>query len=988
MREPKLAELDSTGEQRIVSVLSVDMIGSTMQIVGLDPDDAIELFDEVRRLVDRAVTRAGGYLESFRGDGGIAVFGWPEAQEDHADRACRAAWQIQSGREKINAAAEADRFNLRVGVHTGLVGFRQIALPSGPTLDLVGDTVHIAKTLEKHAPANTVVVSGRTVALCSTRPKLSPLSVPGLPGGDAFPIFVLGADPGRVGSRVCTSRHSLALPIFGRARETKALSDVLTGVGDPTLAIVGEPGIGKSRHIIMLQEQASDLGIVVWAVDCVPGMSTAPHGVMRGLVEEMVGSETEPDGNDAAIRLARGGVDGPLARYTADALLSADQADLGNKIPRRSQEAAVGGALEARVSAALAGFLKERTRLVVVENIHNADPDSLHGLYHLASHAGPHLKVVVTGRPEARQAAMRIAGQIVDLKPLSARAVQEFSGALAEHLCLSTGIPPEAIARADGNPLLLEQHALAIATAGAEAVRKIPQRFESLIHARLAQLPPGPQELARLAGVLGETTDAELLREAIGRSPDQFREELEILGEIAILDGTPDARVRFRHALIGEAAATTVPRRRRRTVHKAMVDAIRRRGRDARKMNAILAHHAEEAGDDTLALECLWLEARRAKQRLGSRSLVRIFHRAVSCAKRIGESADERYVDFILISLASMIQLGEIETIKAHLPKVRELAIVQMRPKRICGANCMMGLLDWFEGQFRRGISTSTKALEEAQRLGSRRLQFASRFNIASMQFGIGDVDAAIRSGRQICQSLDADPSRDQLGAVAEPAALTRVYLAHFMLAKGRLRQAEHVAREAVDIARAANDSYATNLSLSALGRTLLDQKRFGEALAELSVSLNMVDENGYDAHFAHAVGMYCLAIAGSGKIVEAVRTARSALDDQRLRRTGETEKLNCFSDIADVLHCGNDLDARDSALDEGMVISREIDSPVHSLRVLSARLHFMSDDGADKTEIAGMRSRVAGITERFGIVPPPVYLGGYDPERVENLAL
>src|SRR5688500_16369146 len=114
-----MKNLADSPERSIVTILAVDTVDSTGHIVGDDPDDAQELLDRIYDHLNFAVKRAGGLFLNFSGDGGIAMFGWPHSLEDHADRACEAAWLIQqpalTGQPMRDAFRRPIRF--RVGIH-------------------------------------------------------------------------------------------------------------------------------------------------------------------------------------------------------------------------------------------------------------------------------------------------------------------------------------------------------------------------------------------------------------------------------------------------------------------------------------------------------------------------------------------------------------------------------------------------------------------------------------------------------------------------------------------------------------------------------------------------------------------------------------------------------------------------------------------------------------------------------------------------------
>ena len=127
-------------ERSMLTVLAVDTVDSTGHIAHVDPDQAHELLDRIFDHLERAVEKSGGLLVSYAGDGGLAVFGWPNAVEDHADRACEAAWRIQepATREKPLRGADGRSIQFRVGVHSGLVSLRSIKRDARAGINTVG----------------------------------------------------------------------------------------------------------------------------------------------------------------------------------------------------------------------------------------------------------------------------------------------------------------------------------------------------------------------------------------------------------------------------------------------------------------------------------------------------------------------------------------------------------------------------------------------------------------------------------------------------------------------------------------------------------------------------------------------------------------------------------------------------------------------------------------------------------------------------------
>jgi class 3 adenylate cyclase len=129
----------TTAERNIITVLAVDMVGSTRQIADCDPDDAQAFLDHWLNHVRGSVERVGGQIVHYAGDGGIAIFGWSSAYEDHAERAGVAAWEIQTHSDSTGLGGHP--VALRVGVHSGLVGLRKGGRNAISRFDVAGATV-------------------------------------------------------------------------------------------------------------------------------------------------------------------------------------------------------------------------------------------------------------------------------------------------------------------------------------------------------------------------------------------------------------------------------------------------------------------------------------------------------------------------------------------------------------------------------------------------------------------------------------------------------------------------------------------------------------------------------------------------------------------------------------------------------------------------------------------------------------------------------
>src|ERR1700753_944620 len=140
------------------------MVGSTRHIAACDPDEAQAFLDPWLDHILNAVEHAGGQIVHYAGDGGIAIFGWPSAYEDHADRACIAAWDIQAHSAATGPGGQAGNF--RVVVHAGLVGRRKGGRNAIYRFDVAGATVHVAAKLQQEGTPGEVRLTVETSRLC------------------------------------------------------------------------------------------------------------------------------------------------------------------------------------------------------------------------------------------------------------------------------------------------------------------------------------------------------------------------------------------------------------------------------------------------------------------------------------------------------------------------------------------------------------------------------------------------------------------------------------------------------------------------------------------------------------------------------------------------------------------------------------------------------------------------------------------------------
>src|SRR5213596_66902 len=241
------------GERKQVTILFADLKGSMELLADRDPEEARKILDRVLEQMMEAVHRYEGTVNQVMGDGIMALFGAPVAHEDHAIRACYAALRMQ---EAVKRYAEDVRRSegilpqIRVGLNSGEVVVRSIGSDLHMDYTAVGQTTHLAARMEQMAAAGSILMAADTLRLTEGYVQVKPVGPVRVKGlGEAVEVYeVTGAGPVR--TRLQATATSGLTRFVGRTAELEQLQQSLEGAAQgygQVVALVGEPGVGKSR---------------------------------------------------------------------------------------------------------------------------------------------------------------------------------------------------------------------------------------------------------------------------------------------------------------------------------------------------------------------------------------------------------------------------------------------------------------------------------------------------------------------------------------------------------------------------------------------------------------------------------------------------------------------------------------------------------------------------------------------------------------------
>jgi class 3 adenylate cyclase len=604
-------------ERRVATVAFADLSGFTSMSGETDPEEVRALVDRCMTLLSGIVGRFGGTVDKFIGDAVLALWGVPTAYEDHAERAVRAALEMQAcAREH---AEDFGGLTLRVGVNTGELMFAPVGPEQQRQQTVIGDVVNMASRLQTSAPRGGILVgeeTWRATRRAIQYEQVEPFTVKGRAVAlDAWLALAAVA-------AVPTERALSDVPMVGRQRELEVLAQIWDRIVEdrrPHFCVVlGPPGIGKSRLSREFRLVIEHAGVPVIVGRSSPYGESTPYGAFAELVKKAAEIFDTDDPSTARAKLDRLIASLPW-RGDADAGARALAVLTGLGEGELDDRAVLFDAAQRFVEA----FGARQPVVFGFEDLHWADPSLLALVAHLARLRDVPVFFLCTARPELLDEDPGFGGGLPGYTALSLDSLtDEASESLARELLRAHPVAPAVLERigeaAGGNPLFLEELSTSVAEGSIDPTRVLPVSVVSIIAARLDALPMRQRRLLLDASVIGRTFWPSLLRRLDPSTDvDAALAELEAR-EFVRRDRTSELEgedaYSFRHISLREVAYNTLPKAERRERH-AVVAGFAEDSFPAgsRFLAPILAYHWREAGDEARAIEYFQQAAEQAE---------------------------------------------------------------------------------------------------------------------------------------------------------------------------------------------------------------------------------------------------------------------------------------------------------------------------------------------------------------------------------------
>jgi class 3 adenylate cyclase/predicted ATPase len=854
-------------DARQITVLFADVVGATGLVQQLDDLEAWRAVLGVYRTACTEIVKSfGGDVREYPGDGVLAYFGYPQAHEDAAERAVRAALAIV---ERVGQLDTPVRLATRVGIDTGPVVVEEARTGDSLARNMaVGMPLHLAARLQSLGKPDTVLITERTARLVSPAFERDVLEQQELKGI---------AEPGRIfcirrmrhaATRFDAAHPADLTPFVGRQGEVTIVSDrwdrAKRGDGQ-VIVLSGPPGVGKSRLVHAFCAKARTEQFQRIAYQCSPYHT---QSAFYPLIEELGHAADLASSRSRADKVDR--LEALIAKTTDRVaevvpliarLLSIPIDDRYPPLALTPQQ------IKDRIISALVGrllALAEREPLLcIVEDAQWIDPSTLEVL-DLAISRLTHARVLVliTCRPEFRSRWGRH-GHVTELSlsRLARWEEAQMVALIAEGRTLPEEVLCRIIEKADGIPLFVEELTKSVIESGllkdtadsvaaAQPARPLPIPA-TLRDSMMSRLDRSPQmrEVAQIAAVIDHDIQYELLSALWPSGEESLCLALSRLEDAQVLyclGAPPAAHYAFKHALMRDAAYESLLNSKRRELHLLVAELIRKRTKETvSPQPELLAHHYSEGHKYRLAAEA-WLEGgQEAHKRSEHLESIARLRKALAAVSRL-EAGDERD----RLELEAQLALG-----LALIP-VKGYAAQEARETfaRACDLCLRLGDLKghvralfglwghhWMRAEQGQALEIGREILKKADSQSEVRPFLVAHRVLGSALYTSGDfVSARKHLEETIARSRTAPRQPLSSPYMVEPEIAARLMLAKTLWVLGYPDSAPTRAKEAIELAEGHPYTLAFCHYVISLVRLLRGEPALAQAEAEHSLSISL----------------------------------------------------------------------------------------------------------------------------------------------------
>lgn len=633
-------------ERRHLTVMFCDLVGSTAISEQLDPEELRDLIQKYQQTCANVLMRVDGYIAQYLGDGILVYFGYPNAHENDAQRAVKAALGIIKAMKKIKLSCIRQhkiKLAVRLGIHTGLVVVGEVGAGNKREQLAIGQTPNIAARLQGLAQPNTAVLSPTTYRLVRDIFEVESLGKHQLKGvSQPVEAYQVLREVGYC-KRMKVAANNL-ISYVGREDELEQLQQswqrVKAGTGEVFL-ITGEAGIGKSRLLQTFKQQIAEETYHLRELYCSSYYQNTPFHPLVELLRDRVIQLTREDTPEEKLTKLETFLENHHVPKNEFVPLFADLLNIhltDNYSPLNLSPKAQKQKLLEAILMIIHQNASQHPLLVIVEDLHWVDPSTLELINLLIEEDlnYPILRIYTT-RPGFESNWSHLPGfHQINLNHLSRKQTEQIILGVTQDKLLPNSVMQLLVEKSDGIPLFVEEMTKMVIESGwlqeSETGYKltgtvprlsIPDTLKGLLMERLDRLETA-KEVAQLGAVIGREFSYELLRStAIKQFENQENSSL-FLDEYTITQGLerlvetrllfmkgelPMASYIFRSVLIQDAAYDSLLKSTRQQYHQHIATVLESEFPDlVEREPELLAYHYTRADNPQKAI-FYWQEA-------------------------------------------------------------------------------------------------------------------------------------------------------------------------------------------------------------------------------------------------------------------------------------------------------------------------------------------------------------------------------------------
>jgi class 3 adenylate cyclase/tetratricopeptide (TPR) repeat protein len=906
------------GERRVVTILFCDMKGSTQSAEQLDPEDWTEIMNGAFEHMIQPVYRYEGTVARLMGDAVLAFFGAPLAHEDDPKRAVLAGLEIVAGmREYRQQVKDAWGINMdvRVGINTGLVVVGAVGSDLRMEYTAMGDAINLAARMEQTAEPGTIQIANDTYQLVAPFfefEELGGLEVKGkVEPVQSYRVLGRKATPGRP-----RGIAGLEAPLIGRSGERgaleKSLADLDRGIGG-IVYLLGEAGLGKSRLIREVKSANLSQEGITWFETYSQSYETEqPYGLFRRLTRRVIDALPDERSQGLRIKIQTIVEEFPPGEKTQAGRVFESLFGLPGEAGGPPLE---GESFKGLLYTVMASFWYRRAQtgpvVLVCDDLHWSDPASVSLLKHLyiLTESVP-LLLMCAMRPdqdspgwEAREVARSEFSQRygeIHLQPLNASQSGQLVDSLLRISDLPAGLRRRIMEKSEGNPYFVEEVVRTLIdkgmvlqdesgtrwqAAGEGEELDIPGNLQTLLVARIDRLAEETRRTLQLASVVGRSFYYRILQRLVDFAVEELEQHLLTLEHSQLIQEAarvPELEYLFRHALMQEAAYSTILLKQRRIYHRQVGQALEALFPDqGEEMAGMLAEHFFQAREYAYALHHYTRAGDAAFRLYAAREALDYYGRAIQSIENVEVSSEqlvhlysqrgrayeldsqfdqalENYLQMSrladenedrqlkLASLTAQCILRATQTPLYDPPQARELgeaalALARTTNDQAVESKVLWGLLlveVWSEGDIDQALEYGLRSLELARELGLREQMGFTYTNLVNVYWNLNQLQAASQASRE------AQAIWEELGNL--PMLVDAYTMRQFdALIEGNLEKVEELARQSLHLSQSIGNVWNQLTALHYMTTTYREQGKFQLALDTIVESSKLAQDTG-----------------------------------------------------------------------------------------------------------------------------------------------